>query len=55
MPMIGTQAPDFTAKAVVGDDFVDFTLSENWKNDRYTLLFFYPKDFTLPDGDYRVQ
>lgn len=47
MPMIGTQAPDFTAKAVVGDDFVDYKLSDNWKNGRYTLLFFYPKDFTF--------
>ncbi len=47
MTLVGTTAPDFTAKAVVGDDIVDYTLSDNWTNGKYTLLFFYPKDFTF--------
>jgi peroxiredoxin (alkyl hydroperoxide reductase subunit C) len=49
MPLVGKKAPDFTATAVVGDDFVDYTLSSNWtgKQPRYTLLFFYPLDFTF--------
>jgi alkyl hydroperoxide reductase subunit AhpC len=49
MPLVGNPAPDFTAKAVVGSDFVDYTLSANWKgkNPKYTLLFFYPLDFTF--------
>ncbi len=47
MVLIGKDAPDFTAKAVVGDNIVDYTLSNNWKNGKYTILFFYPKDFTF--------
>jgi alkyl hydroperoxide reductase subunit AhpC len=49
MALVGTPAPDFTAKAVVGNDFVDYTLSSNWtgKGSRHTLLFFYPLDFTF--------
>jgi len=47
MTLIGTQAPDFTARAVIGEDFVDYKLSNNWKNGKYTVLFFYPKDFTF--------
>ena len=49
MPLIGKTAPDFTAKAVVGSEFVDCTLSANWtgKQPKYTLLFFYPLDFTF--------
>lgn len=46
--LVGQEAPDFTAKACVGNDIVDFTLSESgWKSDKYTILFFYPKDFTF--------
>jgi peroxiredoxin (alkyl hydroperoxide reductase subunit C) len=49
MALVGKQAPDFTAKAVVGSGFVDYTLSANWtgKKPSYTLLFFYPLDFTF--------
>jgi alkyl hydroperoxide reductase subunit AhpC len=49
MVLVGKQAPDFTAKAVVGDAFTDYTLSSNWKGEqpKYTLLFFYPGDFTF--------
>lgn len=39
------KAPDFTAKAVVGHDFKDVTLSQ-FKG-KYVLLFFYPLDFTF--------
>lgn len=47
MVLVGQQAPDFTAKAVVGEDFVDYTLSDNWKAGKYTVLWFYPLDFTF--------
>lgn len=49
MPLVGRPAPDFTAKAVVGHDFVDYKLSSNWtgKAPKVTLLFFYPLDFTF--------
>lgn len=49
MPLVGKAAPDFTAKAVVGSGFVDHTLSSAWTAPRpaYTLLFFYPLDFTF--------
>jgi len=49
MTLVGQPAPDFTAKAVVGQDFVDYTLSSNWtaKKPKYTVLFFYPLDFTF--------
>lgn len=47
MTLVGQPAPDFTAEAVVGTDIVDYTLSKNWKEGAYTLLFFYPKDFTF--------
>lgn len=49
MPLVGRPAPDFTAAAVVGHDFVDYKLSSNWtsKNPKVTLLFFYPLDFTF--------
>lgn len=49
MVLVGKPAPDFNAKAVVGSDFVDYRLSSNWtgKQPRYTLLYFYPLDFTF--------
>ncbi|MFO1536080.1 MAG: peroxiredoxin [Thermoplasmatota archaeon] len=49
MVLVGKPAPDFKAKAVVGNDFVDYTLSSNWggKGAKHTLLFFYPGDFTF--------
>lgn len=49
--LVGQKAPDFTAKACIGNDIVDFTLSKHgWDNgddSKYTVLFFYPKDFTF--------
>ncbi len=47
MPLVGTQAPDFEAKAVIGDDIVDYQMSSNWNAGKFTCLFFYPKDFTF--------
>ena len=45
--LVGKQAPDFSAKAVInGNDIVkDFTLSQ-FKG-KHVVLFFYPKDFTF--------
>ena len=44
--LVGKQAPDFTATAVVGGDFKeDFKLSDH--RGKYVLLFFYPLDFTF--------
>lgn len=46
--LVGQEAPDFTAQACVGNDITPLTLSEvGWKSDKYTILFFYPKDFTF--------
>lgn len=49
MVLVGKPAPDFTATAVVGSDFVEYNLASNWtsRKPRYTLLFFYPSDFTF--------
>lgn len=44
--LIGKQAPDFTAKAVLKERIIDnFTLS-SFKG-KYVVLFFYPLDFTF--------
>ena len=44
--LVGKQAPDFTASAVVNGDFNDnFKLSDF--RGKYVLLFFYPLDFTF--------
>lgn len=46
--LVGKQAPDFTAVAVMGDnDFNEnFNLSAHIK-DKYAVIFFYPLDFTF--------
>ncbi|WP_185855744.1 peroxiredoxin [Blattabacterium cuenoti] len=46
--LIGKKAPNFTASAVLnGKEIVqNFTL-EQFKESKYVLLFFYPKDFTF--------
>ncbi|MET0088860.1 MAG: peroxiredoxin [Candidatus Thiodiazotropha sp.] len=46
--LVGREAPDFTASAVLGDGSIvdDFTFSEAIK-DKYAVLFFYPLDFTF--------
>ena len=47
MVLVGKQAPEFTAQAVInGGEFVsEFSLSD-YKG-KYVILFFYPKDFTF--------
>jgi len=42
---VGMQAPDFSATAVVDQEFKDITLSQ-FKG-KYVVLFFYPLDFTF--------
>ena len=42
---VGLQAPDFTATAVVDQEFKDISLSQY--RGKYVVLFFYPLDFTF--------
>ncbi len=46
--LVGKQAPDFTAIAVMGDNSINetFNLSSHLKG-KYGVLFFYPLDFTF--------
>ncbi|MES9831257.1 MAG: peroxiredoxin C [Candidatus Thiodiazotropha sp. LLP2] len=46
--LVGREAPDFTAAAVLGDGSIvdDFNFCKTIKN-RYAVLFFYPLDFTF--------
>lgn len=45
--LVGKQAPDFKAEAVVnGTEFKEISLSE-FKGKKYVALFFYPLDFTF--------
>lgn len=46
--LVGHEAPDFTAAAVLGDGSIvdDFNFGETIK-DKYAVLFFYPLDFTF--------
>lgn len=42
---VGQKAPDFSAQALVGKEFQTITLSQY--RGKWTLLFFYPLDFTF--------
>ena len=42
---VGQKAPDFTATAVVDQEFKEISLSQY--NGKYVVLFFYPLDFTF--------
>ena len=42
---VGMQAPEFSATAVVDQEFIDITLSKY--RGKYVVLFFYPLDFTF--------
>ena len=42
---VGMQAPDFSATAVVDQEFIDIKLSQY--RGKYVVLFFYPLDFTF--------
>jgi peroxiredoxin (alkyl hydroperoxide reductase subunit C) len=44
--LVGRQAPNFKADAVVNGDFKEISLSD-YKNKNYVVLFFYPLDFTF--------
>ena len=46
--LVGKQAPDFTANAVMadGDIIADFNFAD-YTRDSYAVLFFYPLDFTF--------
>ena len=47
MPLVGTEAPEFTATAVMADNSFkdDFKLADY--RGKYVILFFYPLDFTF--------
>ena len=46
--LIGQQAPDFTAPAISGSgDFTEVSLSKIAKDGKWTVLYFYPLDFTF--------
>jgi len=46
--MVGKQAPRFTMEAVLADkSFGKVSLEENINQDKWTVLFFYPMDFTF--------
>ena len=40
------EAPDFTATAVINGEFKDINL-KRFIDNKYTILFFYPLDFTF--------
>ncbi len=42
---VGQEAPDFTATAVLDQEFTEITLSQY--RGKYVVLFFYPLDFTF--------
>lgn len=45
--LVGKKAPDFSATAVKGSQFIEnFTLSQ-FEGEKYVVLFFYPMDFTF--------
>ena len=43
--LVGKQAPDFTAEAVIKGDFKEIRLSDY--RGKYVVMFFYPLDFTF--------
>jgi peroxiredoxin (alkyl hydroperoxide reductase subunit C) len=44
-PLVGNEAPDFTAEAVYDQEFQTVSLSQY--RGKYVVLFFYPLDFTF--------
>eukprot|EP00250_Pteridium_aquilinum_P028335 c36969_g1_i1 orf=585-1409(-) len=46
LPLIGNEAPDFEAEAVLDQEFVKVKLSD-YRGKKYVVLFFYPLDFTF--------
>ena len=47
MSLVQQQAPEFKAKAVIGHEFRDVSLADIKKAGKWTVLFFYPLDFTF--------
>jgi peroxiredoxin (alkyl hydroperoxide reductase subunit C) len=46
--LVGKPAPDFTAKAVMGDNSINESFNlKTYIKDKYAVLFFYPLDFTF--------
>jgi peroxiredoxin 2/4 len=46
--LVGKPAPDFTAKAVMGDNTINESFNfRSYTKGKYALLFFYPLDFTF--------
>lgn len=46
--LVAKQAPHFELEAVLPNkEFGEVSLNENIKNDKWTVLFFYPMDFTF--------
>ncbi|MBD5796654.1 thioredoxin [Bacillus pseudomycoides] len=46
--LVGKQAPRFEMSAVMPNkEFKNVSLEENMKNDKWTVLYFYPMDFTF--------
>lgn len=45
--LVGKKAPDFTANAVVDGEIVNGFNLERYREGKYAILFFYPKDFTF--------
>ncbi|WP_417894776.1 redoxin domain-containing protein, partial [Bacillus pseudomycoides] len=44
--LVGKQAPRFEMSAVMPNkEFKNVSLEENMKNDKWTVLYFYPMDF----------
>lgn len=47
MIQVGSPAPKFHAPALVGRDFKNVSLDDYIKENKWVVLFFYPKDFTF--------
>lgn len=45
--LVGQKAPDFTASAVMGDGSINEAFKLSDLHGKYTLLFFWPMDFTF--------
>lgn len=45
--LVGTTAPSFNAKAVQGAQIIENFSLDQYLDEKYVVLFFYPKDFTF--------
>ena len=45
--LVGKQAPNFTAAAVMADGSINANFSLSDYSGKYVVLFFYPLDFTF--------